>query len=108
MGREGFRDCCCKRSRRTVGRFWGGRPGVVDLTAPLGPDAPLPGLPREPAVNTPTIEIQGISEYDGDGLARAWHRPEAGGRWGTGFDAPHRWVTGRDPAGGTLALVPQL
>jgi kynurenine formamidase len=78
---------------------------VVDLTGPLGPDTPLIKLPPDFAVDTPTIEIHKISEYDQSGPFWAWNWLKLGEHSGTHFDAPIHWITGRDHADGATDTI---
>jgi kynurenine formamidase len=85
-----------------------GRVRVVDLSAALGPDTPLLKLPEDLAINTPSVEIHQISNYDQNGPFWAWNWLKLGEHSGTHFDAPRHWLSGRDhPDGMTDTLNPQ-
>jgi kynurenine formamidase len=68
---------------------------VVDLTAPLGPQTPVIGLPPIFAPS-PGATIDVISRYDDRGPAWYWNTLRFGEHTGTHFDAPIHWVTGKD------------
>src|SRR5258708_10588371 len=76
---------------------------VIDLTAPLSAETPVIRLP-EPFGNTIPLSVQEISRYDDRGPG--WYRKNLahGEHTGTHFDAPVRWITGRD--GFDVAQVP--
>jgi kynurenine formamidase len=68
---------------------------VIDLTAPLGPETPVIGLPPIFAAS-PGVTIDTISRYDDRGPAWYWNTITMGEHTGTHFDAPIHWITGRD------------
>jgi kynurenine formamidase len=78
---------------------------VVDLTAPLGPDTPVIGLPPIFAAS-PGLTIDVISRYDDKGPAWYWNTIRLGEHTGTHFDAPIHWVTGRDLPNNSCDTIP--
>ncbi|HEX6817173.1 MAG TPA: cyclase family protein [Ktedonobacterales bacterium] len=84
-----------------------GRLRVVDLTAPLGPDTPVIGLPRQFAAS-PGLTMREISRYDEHGPGWYWNTLTLGEHTGTHFDAPIHWVTGKDlPNNATDTIPPE-
>jgi len=82
-----------------------GRLRVVDLTAPLSPQAPLLPLPPQ-WNNTPPFRIWELSHYDERGPAWYWNAFETGEHTGTHFDAPVHWVSGKDLPDNTVDRIP--
>jgi len=78
---------------------------IVDLTAPLGPDTPVIGLPPMFAAS-PGVTIDVISRYDEKGPAWYWNALTLGEHTGTHFDAPIHWVTGKDLAENACDTIP--
>ena len=78
---------------------------VVDLTAPLGPDTPVIGLP--PIFGqSPGLSMEVISRYDAGGPGWYWNAVRFGEHTGTHFDAPVHWITGKDLAHNTCETIP--
>jgi kynurenine formamidase len=82
-----------------------GRLRVVDLTAPLGPDTPVIGLP-EIFGASPGVTIEVISRFDDKGPAWYWNTLRMGEHTGTHFDAPVHWITGKDLPDNTCDTIP--
>src|SRR5215208_1584579 len=68
---------------------------IVDLTAPLGPDTPVIGLPPQFG-SSPGLTMELISCFDAKGPAWYWNVLHLGEHTGTHFDAPVHWITGKD------------
>lgn len=82
-----------------------GRLRVVDLTAPLGPDTPVIGLPDMFGAS-PGVTIEVISRFDEKGPAWYWNTIRMGEHTGTHFDAPGHWVTGKDLPDNACDTIP--
>jgi kynurenine formamidase len=82
-----------------------GRLRVVDLTAPLGPDTPVIGLP-EIFGASPGVTIEVISRFDDKGPAWYWNTLRMGEHTGTHFDAPVHWITGKDLPDNACDTIP--
>ncbi|HEV2288364.1 MAG TPA: cyclase family protein [Candidatus Acidoferrales bacterium] len=82
-----------------------GKLHVVDLTAPLSPEAPVLRLPA-PWTNTPKFKIWELSRYDERGPAWYWNAFETGEHTGTHFDAPVHWISGKDLPNNTVDRIP--
>ena len=78
---------------------------VVDLTQPLGPSTPVIDLPPMFAAS-PSMTIDVISRYDGNGPAWYWNTIRLGEHTGTHFDAPVHWITGKDLPDNTCDTIP--
>ena len=76
---------------------------VIDLTQPLSEATPILQLPP-PFANTPGFTLHEISRYDERGPAWYWNHFATGEHVGTHFDAPIRWISGREKA--DIAQVP--
>src|SRR5215207_1815978 len=72
-----------------------GRIRVVDLTQPLGPGAPVIGLPPQFA-SSPGVTLSVISKFDDKGPYWYWNTTSMGEHTGTHFDAPVHWISGRN------------
>lgn len=81
-----------------------GKLRIVDLTAPLSPEAPVLRLPR-PWNNTPKFKIWELSRYDERGPAWYWNAFETGEHTGTHFDAPVHWISGKDLPESTVDAI---
>jgi kynurenine formamidase len=78
---------------------------VVDLTAPLGPETPVIGLP--PIFGqSPGLTIEPISCFDDKGPGWYWNILHLGEHTGTHFDAPVHWITGKDLPDNTCSTIP--
>ena len=82
-----------------------GRLRVVDLTAPLGPETPVIGLP-EIFGASPGVTIEVISRFDDKGPAWYWNTLRMGEHTGTHFDAPVHWITGKDLPDNACDTIP--
>jgi kynurenine formamidase len=78
---------------------------VVDLTAPLGPDTPVIGLPPQFGAS-PGVTMEVISCFDDKGPAWYWNTLHLGEHTGTHFDAPVHWITGKDLPDNTCETIP--
>ena len=78
---------------------------VVDLSAPLGPDTPVIGLPPQFGAS-PGVTIDVISCFDDKGPALYWNELHLGEHTGTHFDAPVHWITGKDLPNNTCETIP--
>ena len=78
---------------------------VVDLTAPLGPDTPVIGLPPQFGAS-PGVTIDVISHFDDKGPGWYWNTLHMGEHTGTHFDAPVHWITGKDLRNNTCDTIP--
>jgi len=78
---------------------------VVDLTAPLGPDTPVIGLPPQFG-NSPGLTMDVISRFDDRGPGWYWNVLHLGEHTGTHFDAPVHWITGKDLPDNTCDTIP--
>ncbi len=77
---------------------------VVDLTAPLGTDTPVIGLP--PIFGqSPGLTIEQISHFDDKGPGWYWNVLHLGEHTGTHFDAPVHWITGKDLPNNTCETI---
>ena len=83
----------------------GGTLKIVDLTAPLGPDTPVIGLPPVFA-SSPGVTLETISRFDGKGPAWYWNIIRMGEHTGTHFDAPVHWIAGRELPDNTCDTIP--
>ncbi|HEX4685010.1 MAG TPA: cyclase family protein [Gemmatimonadaceae bacterium] len=78
---------------------------VVDLTAPLGPETPVIGLP--PIFGqSPGLTVEPISCFDDKGPGWYWNVLHLGEHTGTHFDAPVHWITGKDLPDNTCSTIP--
>ncbi|MEO6221668.1 MAG: cyclase family protein [Vicinamibacterales bacterium] len=82
-----------------------GRLRIVDLTAPLGPETPVIGLP-EIFGASPGVTIDVISHFDDKGPAWYWNTIRMGEHTGTHFDAPVHWITGKDLPDNACDTIP--
>jgi kynurenine formamidase len=78
---------------------------VVDLTAPLGPETPVIGLPPQFGAS-PGVTMEVISCFDDKGPAWYWNTLHLGEHTGTHFDAPVHWITGKDLPDNTCETIP--
>src|SRR5262245_53131346 len=78
---------------------------VVDLTAPLGPETPVIGLPPQFGAS-PGVTMDVISCFDDKGPAWYWNVLHMGEHTGTHFDAPVHWITGKDLPDNTCETIP--
>lgn len=78
---------------------------VVDLTAPLGPNTPVIGLPPQFGAS-PGVTMEVISCFDDKGPAWYWNTLHLGEHTGTHFDAPVHWITGKDLPDNTCETIP--
>ena len=78
---------------------------VVDLTAPLGPETPVIGLPPQFG-ESPGLTMDVISCFDDKGPEWYWNVLHLGEHTGTHFDAPVHWVTGKDLNDNTCDMIP--
>jgi len=78
---------------------------VVDLSAPLGPDTPVIGLPPQFGAS-PGVTIDVIACFDDKGPAWYWNELHLGEHTGTHFDAPVHWITGKDLPNNTCETIP--
>jgi kynurenine formamidase len=78
---------------------------VVDLTAPLGPETPVIGLPPQFRAS-PGVTMDVISCFDDKGPAWYWNELHLGEHTGTHFDAPVHWITGKDLPDNTCETIP--
>ncbi len=78
---------------------------VVDLTHTLTEDFPNLSLPPEFGQSASFKKHQ-ISRYDEKGPAWYWNNITVGEHFGTHFDAPSHWITGKDYAHGTVDKIP--
>lgn len=78
---------------------------VVDLTAPLGPDTPVIGLPPMFG-QSPGLSMEPISCFDDKGPGWYWNVLHLGEHTGTHFDAPVHWITGKDLPDNTCETIP--
>jgi kynurenine formamidase len=78
---------------------------VIDLTAPLGPDTPVIGLPPMFG-QSPGLTIEPISCFDDKGPGWYWNILHLGEHTGTHFDAPVHWITGKDLPDNTCSTIP--
>jgi kynurenine formamidase len=78
---------------------------VVDLTAPLGPDTPVIGLPPQFGAS-PGLSMEVISCFDDKGPAWYWNVLHLGEHTGTHFDAPVHWITGKDLPNNSCDTIP--
>ena len=72
---------------------------------PLGPETPVLPLPP-PFPNSPMFEVTEISRYDERGPGWYWNAFVTGEHTGTHFDAPVRWVTGKDLTDNRVDTLP--
>jgi kynurenine formamidase len=85
----------------------GGRLKIVDLTAPLGPETPVIGLPPMFA-SSPGVSVTQLSRFDNAGPGWYWNAITLGEHTGTHFDAPIHWITGKDlPHNATDTIPPR-
>ena len=78
---------------------------VIDLTAPLGPETPVIGLP--PIFGqSPGVTIDVISCYDDKGPGWYWNVLHLGEHTGTHFDAPVHWISGKDLPDNACDTIP--
>jgi len=82
-----------------------GRLRVVDLTAPLGPETPVIGLPDIFGAS-PGVTLDVISRFDDKGPAWYWNTIRMGEHTGTHFDAPVHWITGKDLPDNACDTIP--
>ena len=82
-----------------------GRLRIVDLTAPLGPETPVIGLPEIFGVS-PGFTMDVISRFDEKGPAWYWNTIRMGEHTGTHFDAPVHWITGKDLPNNACDTIP--
>jgi kynurenine formamidase len=78
---------------------------VVDLSAPLGPETPVIGLPPMFG-QSPGVTMEVISRFDDKGPAWYWNVLHLGEHTGTHFDAPGHWITGKDLPSNTCDTIP--
>jgi len=78
---------------------------VIDLTAPLGPETPVIGLP-EMFGASPGVSLEVISRFDARGPAWYWNTIRMGEHTGTHFDAPVHWITGKDLPDNACDTIP--
>jgi kynurenine formamidase len=78
---------------------------VIDLTAPLGPETPVIGLPDMFGAS-PGVSLEVISRFDAKGPAWYWNTIRMGEHTGTHFDAPIHWITGKDLAANACDTIP--
>ena len=78
---------------------------VVDLSAPLGPETPVIGLPPQFGAS-PGVTMEVISCFDDKGPAWYWNTLHLGEHTGTHFDAPVHWITGKDLPDNTCETIP--
>ena len=78
---------------------------IIDLTAPLGPDTPVIGLPPQFG-QSPGVTMEVISCFDDKGPAWYWNILHLGEHTGTHFDAPVHWITGKDLPDNTCDTIP--
>ncbi|HEY9225349.1 MAG TPA: cyclase family protein [Gemmatimonadaceae bacterium] len=78
---------------------------VVDLSAPLGPDTPVIGLPPQFG-SSPGVTMEVISCFDDKGPAWYWNVLHMGEHTGTHFDAPVHWISGKDLPDNTCETIP--
>lgn len=82
-----------------------GKVGVVDLSAPLGPETPVIDLPAMFGAS-PGVSMQVISRFDDKGPAWYWNTITMGEHTGTHFDAPVHWITGKDLPDNATDTIP--
>lgn len=82
-----------------------GKIKVLDLTAPLGPETPVIGLPPMFG-QSPGLTIEPISCFDDKGPGWYWNILHLGEHTGTHFDAPVHWITGKDLPDNTCSTIP--
>jgi kynurenine formamidase len=82
-----------------------GRLTIVDLTAPLGPDTPVIGLPPQFGPS-PGVTMEVVSRYNDKGPAWYWNVIRMGEHTGTHFDAPVHWITGKDLPNNACDTIP--
>jgi kynurenine formamidase len=78
---------------------------IVDLSAPLGPDTPVIGLPPQFG-QSPGLSMEVISCFDDRGPAWYWNILHLGEHTGTHFDAPVHWITGKDLPDNACDTIP--
>lgn len=78
---------------------------IIDLTHVLSED--FPGLELPPEFGqVATFKKERISQYDDNGPAWYWNNFSVGEHFGTHFDAPAHWVTGKDYPLNTVDTIP--
>lgn len=88
-----------------AGALAGGQVRIVDLTHTLSPDFPGISLPPELGQAWP-FRIEEISRYDDRGGGFYWNNFSCSEHFGTHFDAPIHWVSGRDLPDNSVDTIP--
>jgi kynurenine formamidase len=78
---------------------------VFDLTHTLNESFPALVLPPELG-QVASFKKEEVSRYDERGEAWYWNNFSVGEHFGTHFDAPAHWITGKDCKNGTVDTVP--
>lgn len=82
-----------------------GKIKVVDLTHTLTESFPAMSLPPEFG-QVAGFKKEQISRYDQDGPGWYWNNITLGEHFGTHFDAPAHWISGKDRPQGTVDIIP--
>lgn len=78
---------------------------IIDLTHTLNED--FPGLQLPPELGqVATFKKEQICKYDEKGPGWYWNNFTVGEHFGTHFDAPIHWVTGKDQPNNTVDTIP--
>ena len=77
---------------------------VIDLTHTLNENFPALVLPSEFG-QVAAFKKEEVSRYDDRGEAWYWNNFSVGEHFGTHFDAPAHWITGKDCKNGTVDTI---
>ncbi|QIG90232.1 cyclase family protein [Chryseobacterium sp. POL2] len=78
---------------------------IVDLTHTLNESFPALALPPEMG-QVATFKKEQICRYDEKGPGWYWNNFTVGEHFGTHFDAPSHWITGKDHSNNTVDNIP--